>query len=178
MTNFQKTKDWMYLAWLELQAALETLQADDFSACIQHCQQSLERAVKSILAFLGKEVKPTHTPSLEIQRGILTIPAEMQRLGLSPAQIEQLVRVVTWSLTLEGQGTMPRYGWETTERIIPPNEIYGAELTPLLIDHLLEAMSAVCQFHRLGHIQEIEEVVADVEAKLTELRRLRARLSS
>jgi HEPN domain-containing protein len=177
MTNYQKARDWMHLALLELRTALETFRLDDFNACIQHCQQSLERAVKSILAFLGKEVKLTHAPSLDIERSILEKPEELQQLRLNPDQIGLLVRIVTWSSVLEGQGTMPRYGWETTERIIPPNEIYNAELAPFLVDHFLSAVSAICQFHRSYNIREIIEVVTDVESKIEEFRGLRGRLS-
>lgn len=166
----------MYLAWQELRTALTTFQADDFSACIQHCQQSLERAVKSLLAFLGKEIKWTHTPSLELRRGILEDPEELQRLELSQDQVALLVDVVTWSAALEGQGTMPRYGWETAERIIPPDEIYKKELVSLLIGHFLRAISAVCQFHRLTNVEEIMEVVTDVETEIEEFRELGSRL--
>ncbi len=176
MTNYQKARDWMHLASLELRTALATFRADDFSACIQHCQQSLERAVKSLLAFLGKEVKHTHAPSLELRRGILEDPEELQRLALSQDQIELLVDIVTWSASLEGQGTMPRYGWETAERIIPPDEVYDRELVSLLVGHFLDVMSAVCQFHRLNNVEEIVEVVTDVEAGIEKFRELRSRL--
>ncbi|MFQ6100673.1 MAG: HEPN domain-containing protein, partial [Anaerolineae bacterium] len=70
VTNFQKTRDWMRLALLELRTALQTFRIGDYSACVLHCQQSLERAVKSILVFLGKEIKRTHAPSLQIKRSI------------------------------------------------------------------------------------------------------------
>jgi len=176
MTNYQKARDWMHLALLELQTALTTFRVDDFSGCIQHCQQSLERAVKSLLAFLGKEVKWTHAPSLELRRGILENPEELQRLALSQDQIELLVDIVTWSASLEGQGTMPRYGWETEERIIPPDEVYGRELVSLLVGHFLNVMSAVCQFHRLSNGEEIIEVVTDVQARIEKFRELARRL--
>ena len=84
MTNYQKARDWMYFASQELRTALTTFQANDFSACIQHCQQSLERAIKSLLAFLGKEVKWTHTPSLELRRGILENPPRVAETGFEP----------------------------------------------------------------------------------------------
>jgi HEPN domain-containing protein len=176
MTNYQKARDWMHLASLELRTALATFQGDDFSACVQHCQQSLERAIKSLFAFLGKEVKRTHAPSLELRRGILEDPEELQRLGLSPDHIELLVDIVTRGSSLEGQGTMPRYGWETAERIIPPDEIYDRELVSLLVGHFLDVMSAVCLFHRLSRVEEIMEVVTDVEAGIAEFRELGSRL--
>ena len=176
MTNYQKARDWMHLASLELRTALTTFQAGDFSACIQHCQQSLERAVKSLLAFLGREVKHTHAPSLELRRGILEDPEELQRLALSQDQVELLVDIVTWSASLVGQGTMPRYGWETAERIIPPDEVYDRELVSLLVGHFLDVMSAACQFHRLNNIEEIVEVVTDVEAGIEKFRELTSRL--
>jgi len=176
MTNYQKARDWMYFASQELRTALTTFQANDFSACIQHCQQSLERAIKSLLAFLGKEVKWTHTPSLELRRGILENPPELRRLALSQDQIALLVDVVTWSSALEGQGTMPRYGWETMERISTPDEIYDRELVSLLVGHFLHVMSAVCRFHRLNNVEDILEVVTNVEAGIEKFRELASRL--
>ncbi|MFQ6100672.1 MAG: hypothetical protein ACE5OS_05490 [Anaerolineae bacterium] len=72
---------------------------------------------------------------------------------------------------------MPRYGWETAERIILPDEIYDDELVSLLMDHFLQGMSAVCHFHRLNEVEEIVEVVRDVEAQIEALRALRGRVS-
>jgi hypothetical protein len=97
-------------------------------------------------------------------------------LALSQDQVELLVDIVTWSASLEGQGTMPRYGWETAERIIPPDEVYDRELVSLLVGHFLDVMSAVCQFHRLNNVEEIVEVVTDVEAGIEKFRELNSRL--
>jgi len=95
---------------------------------------------------------------------------------LSQDQIALLVDVVTWSSALEGQGTMPRYGWETMERIITPDEIYDRELVSLLVGHFLHVMSAVCRFHRLNNVEDILEVVTNVEAGIEKFRELASRL--
>jgi hypothetical protein len=45
------------------------------------------------------------------------------------------------------------------------------------VDHFLDAMLAVCQFHRSNNVREIMKVVTDVESKIEEFRGLRGRLS-
>ncbi len=78
-----------------------------------------------------------------------------------------LVDMVTFSSPLERQGTMPRYGWETKERIITPDEIYKKDIASVMMKNAFQLLIKSCEFYRLrdmdgilaDKIQEIEEYV-------------------
>ena len=40
---------------------------------------------------------------------------------------------ITYAIVLEDQGTTPRYGWETVDRIIKPSEIYSEDIARALL---------------------------------------------
>lgn len=60
---------------------------------------------------------------------------------------------------------MPRYGWETKERIITPDEIYNKEIATVMMKNTIELLIKSCEFYRLrdmdgilaSKIKEIEE---------------------
>ncbi len=62
---------------------------------------------------------------------------------------------------------MPRYGWETKERIITPDEIYKKEIATVMMKNVFQLLIKSCEFYRLrdvdeilaSKIQEIEEYV-------------------
>lgn len=120
MKNIQKTRDWLHMALKEFDAAIADFKEDRNSEAIQHAQQCTERVGKSILSFLGFALEKTHHPSNYIVKEILQNPEVIKKLELTENEIKYLVDIVTFSSPLERQGTMPRYGWETKDRIITP----------------------------------------------------------
>ena len=42
-------------------------------------------------------------------------------------------KAITYAIVLEDQGTTPRYGWETVDRIIKPSEIYSEDIARALL---------------------------------------------
>jgi len=167
MNNIQKPRDWMHMALKEFDAARADFRDDRNSEAIQHAQQCAERVGKSILSFLGFALEKTHHPSDYIVEEILQHPELVKKLGLSEDEVKYLVDIVTFSSPLERQGTMPRYGWETKERIITPDEIYKKEISEVMMKNAFELLIKSCEFYRLrdmdeilaSKIQEIEEYV-------------------
>ncbi|MCD6443466.1 hypothetical protein J7L70_00465, partial [Candidatus Bathyarchaeota archaeon] len=51
--------------------------------------------------------------------------------------------VILYATTLEDQGTMPRYGWETVDRIVKPSELYDQEKAALLIENAKAVLDGV-----------------------------------
>lgn len=49
--------------------------------------------------------------------------------------MDLLNKAISYSIALEDQGTVPRYGWETVDRMIKPSETYDKEKTALLINN-------------------------------------------
>ncbi len=116
------------MALKEFDAAFADFMDERYSESIQHAQQCTERVGKSILSFLGFAPEKTHHPSDYIVEEILQHPEVVKKVGLSEDEIKYLVDMVTFSSPLERQGTMPRYGWETKERIITPDEILASKI--------------------------------------------------
>ncbi len=167
MKNIQKTRDWLHMALKEFDAALADYKEKRNSESIQHAQQCAERVGKSILSFLGFAPEKTHHPSDYIVEEILQHPEVVKTLGLSKDEVKYLIDIVTFSSPLERQGTMPRYGWETKERIITPDEIYKKESADAMMKNAFQLLIKSCEFYRVREmdgilaqkIQEIEEYV-------------------
>ncbi len=158
MKNTQKVRDWLHMALKEYDAALGDFKNERNSEAIQHAQQCAERVSKSILSFLGFAVKKTHRPSDFIVEEILEHPELVQSLGLSGDEVNYLVDIVTISSPLERQGTMPRYGWETKDRIITPDEIYKKEIVGVMLKSAMMMLVKSCEFYRL---REMDEILGD-----------------
>ena len=167
MKNIQKTRDWLHMALKEFDAALADYKEERNSESIQHAQQCAERVGKSILSFLGFAPEKTHHPSDYIVEEILQRPDVVKTLGLSKDEVKYLIDIVTFSSPLERQGSMPRYGWETKERIITPDEIYKKESADAMMKNAFQLLIKSCEFYRVREmdgilaqkIQEIEEYV-------------------
>ncbi len=158
MKNTQKARDWLHMALKEYDAALSDFENGRNSEAIQHAQQCAERVSKSILSFLGFAVKKTHHPSDYIVEEILERPEVVQSLGLTGDEVRYLVDIVTFSSPLERQGTMPRYGWETKDRIITPDEIYKKEIASVMLENAMHVLIKSCGFYRF---REMDEVLGD-----------------
>jgi hypothetical protein len=60
---------------------------------------------------------------------------------------------------------MPRYGWETEERIIMPSEVYTKEVTKELLELAIESLSNVIKF-----FCEFKDLPADLSTVVEQLR--------
>lgn len=158
MKNTQKARDWLHMALMEYDASVNDFKNGRNSEAIQHAQQCAERVCKSILAFLGFAVKKTHHPTDYIVEEILEHPEVIQRLELFEDEVKYLVEIVTLSSPLERQGTMPRYGWETKDRIITPDEIYKEEIAGVMLENARLILTKSCEFYGL---REVDEVLGD-----------------
>ncbi|MGB9727228.1 MAG: hypothetical protein ACPLZF_02360 [Nitrososphaeria archaeon] len=70
---------------------------------------------------------------------------------------------------------MPRYGWETEERIIVPSEIYTRDITDKIFELALKCLSNVVNFFLefremssdlLTMVEQLKGVVEDASRKL------------
>ncbi|MBU4373997.1 MAG: HEPN domain-containing protein [Candidatus Methanoperedenaceae archaeon] len=152
------------MALNEFDAATGDFMAGRNSESIQHSQQCAERVCKSILSYLGFILKKTHHPSDYIVEEILERPDIIQSSGLSEDDVRILVEIATLSSPLEKQGTMPRYGWETRDRIITPDEIYKKEISGIMFENARQLLIKSCDFYRLRELDGIlENEVREVE---------------
>lgn len=83
-------------------------------------------------------------------------------LQLDKDQIKLLLKMVDNASSLE-QRSMPRYGWETRDRIIKPSEIYDELKAKEIMDRALETLDAVCALFKSLNIVELEGVLEEME---------------
>jgi len=69
-------------------------------------------------------------------------------LQLDKEQIKLLLKMVDNASSLEEQRSMPRYGWETRDRIIKPSEIYDESKAKEIMDRALGTLDAVCSLFK------------------------------
>jgi len=173
MSNFSKARDKLKMVLDDLRRSISRYSEGDFPDSIFRMQLAVENACKSILSFLGVEYELTHFPSTIISH-LLSDKSAFKRYGFKKEHTNYLLQVITYASSLETQGSMPRYGWETEERIILPREIYDENLAKMLIRDGLLALKNVSKFFKLfelpGDVRtEVEKLNHEVERALKKL---------
>nr|MDO8082522.1 HEPN domain-containing protein [Candidatus Freyarchaeota archaeon] len=152
----------------DLRRSVRSYGLGDYSDCVFRSQLSVDNACRAVLSILGVEFERTHFPSHIISENVLSDAKIVRRLNLSRSQIELLVRLVVYASPLEEQRTMPRYGWETEQEIIPPSEIYRKQLAETLLRSALRTLEAVCDFFKTIPTlpRELSELVSEIEEEV------------
>ena len=130
------------LDWLELAEWLEDCKRDyrdgRYPSAVFHAEMCAQKAINSVIAALGFEPGKTHRPTSVLKAliagGLVNLKRELMSL---------LDKSIRYSITLEDQGTIPRYGWETVDRIVKPSEIYDKEKTALLIANAEAVLASI-----------------------------------
>jgi len=82
---------------------------------------------------------------------------------LDKEKIELLLKMVDNASSLEKHRRMPRYGWETKDRIIKPSEIYDELKAKEIMDQALKTLDAVYAFFKSLNMVELEDVLVEME---------------
>lgn len=163
MKNIRKTTDWIEMALEDLDAAVADITEGRYPSSVFHAQQCTEKLLKAVLYFFGMIHEKTHFPSDILTEDILNNPEMTLELQLDKEQIKLLLKMVDNASSLEKQRSMPRYGWETRDRIIKPSEIYDELKAKDSIDRTFETLDAVYAFFKSLNIDELEDVVEEME---------------
>lgn len=145
VTNWDKAGDRLRIALDNLNRAERRMVEGDYPDAIFRLQLSVEEACKAVLEVLGVEVEKTHFPSVRIGM-ILHEKPMVKELKLDAHQLKLLRSIVTHASVLESQGTVPRYGWETEDRIVAPEEVYVREVAEELFSDGLKALQDTVRF--------------------------------
>jgi len=174
LDNYSKARDRLKMSLEDLRRGLARYLEGDYPDAVFRFQLSVENACKSILSFLGIEFEKTHFPSVLIGR-LVSDKERLKKLNLSREQITHLTLIISHASSLESQGSMPRYGWETEERIIMPSEVYVEDVAKELLRSTLGGLSSVVKFFNefknlppdlSGMISQLRSVVDDASGKL------------
>ena len=139
MPKSRKAGDWLSMALEDLDDAHEDYNSGRYASSVFHAELSAQKAVKALIAAFGFEAPKTHRPTQVLKSlisgGLIDLPSQlMEKIGI----------LLSYATTLEDQGTTPRYGWETVDRIIKPSEIYSKDIA----SSLLKNAEKVCEIAR------------------------------
>lgn len=136
----RKALDWLEMAEEDLKDCRRDFIDGRYPSAVFHAEQSAQKAVKALIAALGFEPGKTHKPTAVLKAliagGLVALEKPLMKL---------LDRAILYATTLEDQGTMPRYGWETVDRIVKPSELYNREKAALLIENAKAVLDATKQ---------------------------------
>ena len=130
MVRSRKSLDWLSMAEDDLRDALRDYEAGSYASVVYHAELASQKALKAIITALGFEPIKTHKPTLQL-KGLIAGGL----IQLEKHIMDKLQNIISYAISLEDQGTIPRYGWETVNRIIKPSEIYDKEKARALLDN-------------------------------------------
>jgi len=163
MKNIRKTRDWIEMALEDLDNAVASVTDGRYPGSVFYAQQCTEKLLKAVLYFFGIIHEKTHFPSDILAEDILNNPEMTRELQLDKAQIELLLKMVDNASSLEKQRSMPRYGWETRDRIIKPSEIYNELKAKEILNRSLETLDAVYTFFKSLNMDEMADVLEEMK---------------
>ena len=163
MKNIRKTTDWMEMALEDMDAAVADVTEERYPASVFHAQQCTEKLLKAVLYFFGIIHEKTHFPSDILAEDILNNPEMTREFQLDKEKIELLLKMVDNASSLEKHRSMPRYGWETKDRIIKPSEIYDELKAKEIMNQALKTLDAVYAFFKSLDMVELEDVLVEME---------------
>ncbi|RLE61915.1 MAG: hypothetical protein DRJ49_05240 [Thermoprotei archaeon] len=128
MPKHTKAFDWLSMAQEDLEEAFESLDNKRYASTVFRAELSAQKAIKALIVALGFEPGKTHKPTLVLKGliagGLIDLREDLMR---------KVNEAITYAIVLEDQGTTPRYGWETVDRIIKPSEIYSEDIARALL---------------------------------------------
>jgi HEPN domain-containing protein/predicted nucleotidyltransferase len=136
-----KNRDWVNM-WLDdaqrdLAAADHLFQVDIYDKCVTHRQQTVEKAVKAVLACLGR-LERTHYVA-----GILE--SESQQLVLDEWR-QRLQSLAEWAQALEPAATWSRYPGERGGRVWMPAREYDKDKAMAALESAHQALATAKEF--------------------------------
>ena len=163
MKNMQKTKDWRDMALDDMQDAIADFDEDRYPSSVFHSQQCAEKLLKSVLYFFGVFHEKTHFPSDLLVGEVLNNPETTRDLTISRDQIGFLLAMSDNAASIEKQRSMPRYGWETRDRIIKPSEIYDEAKANEIMDRSKTVLAAAHGFYSTLGAKELESILGRMD---------------
>ena len=121
------------------------------------------KLLKSVLYFFGIFHEKTHFPSDVLVGEILNNPETTRDLSLSRDQIGFLLAMADNAASIGKQRSMPRFGWETSDRIIKPSEIYDEEKAREIMGRSETVLAAALGFFATLGAKELDEVQERIE---------------
>ena len=119
--NYTNTKEWLSLAFKNIERVIRNYKISDYSECVFKIQLSIEQLQKALIFLLGFQFHKIHDPSrilesIENNNNIIQIEKEI---------IDRIKNVASLAKDIEGEGTATRYGIIEEGKLITPEDKYG-----------------------------------------------------
>lgn len=154
--NHKKTKDWLKLAFNNLDRVTRNFKVNDYADCIFRIQLSIEQLQKSLLFLMGLQFKKTHEPSKIIESF-----ASSERTNLEEEKRIILLNIANIAKKLEQEETKTRYGVIRGEDLIAPEDEYDINKAEKFLSDLNKILGDIIKlFEDLQNFSdEIEELL-------------------
>lgn len=113
--------------------AERALRDGSYPTCVFFCQQSVEKALKSILAMEGIETRTHHVSKVTLEH-----IERFKKLG--KLQLSRLRNVAGISETLEPHVARARYPWREGTRILRPEQYYTKAVAERFVNNAKKAL--------------------------------------
>jgi len=130
-TNYKRTKEWLSLAFNNLDKVIKFYEINEFAACVFRIQLSTEQLQKALVVLLGLQFRKTHEPSK-----ILESIESNEHIEIEENFLEMIKKIADLSKNIEDEGTVTRYGIIVDGVLISPEEKYDKAKTDELLDNL------------------------------------------
>ena len=117
--NYTNTKEWMSLAFKNIERVIRNYKISDYSECVFKIQLSIEQLQKALIFLLGFQFHKIHDPSR-----ILESIENNNNITIEKVIVDRIKRVASLAKGIEGEGTATRYGIIEEGKLITPEDKY------------------------------------------------------
>lgn len=155
VTNYKNTKEWLNLAFTNIERVIRNYKINDFSECVSKIQLSIEQLQKALIFLLGLQFRKIHDPSR-----ILESIENNDNIKIEQELLERIKKVASLAKNIEGEGTITRYGIIEDGKLISPQDKYDK----LEADKYLKDLQEI-----LINIKELLKEIPTLEQEITTL---------
>lgn len=117
--NYKRTKEWLSLAFNNIERVIRNYTISDYSECVFKIQLSIEQLQKALIFLLGFQFHKIHDPSR-----ILESIENNNNIKIEKEILDRIKKVASLAKNIEGEGTATRYGIIEEGKLIAPEEKY------------------------------------------------------
>ncbi len=154
-TNYKRTREWLGLAFNNLDKVITFYEINEFAACVFRIQLSTEQLQKALVVLLGLQFRKTHEPSK-----ILESIESNEYIKIEEKVLEWIKSIAGLSKRIEEEGTATRYGIIIDNKLISPDEKYDKAKVDEFLDDLKK---------NLNIFKDLFKEIPDFEPELTKI---------
>lgn len=154
ITNYKNTKEWLGLAFNNIERVIRNYKINDFSECVFKIQLSVEQLQKALIFLLGFQFRKIHNPSQ-----ILESIENNNNIKIEKEILDRIKKVASLAKNIEAEGTITRYGIIEDGKLISPEDKY----------HKLEADK---------YLKDLKEILINLKELLKEIPTLEYEITS